>query len=191
VAATVAVAGLAAWPEGAAGRRLLLAVGMLAVLLQGMAVVRAAFLWAAASAVVLLVEYAVVVVVTPAAHGPVAVAFGSGLLLAAELAAWSVELARTGPEPAPLVWRRVGTLAALILGSAAFSAALVISVAQVAQFEGRSGFLLRAVGVAAAVAVVAMLAWLSTRSNSDQPTGSGTGGQHPSGPLAAPGRQRP
>jgi hypothetical protein len=92
----------------------------------------------------------------------VTVAFGSGLLLAAELAAWSVDLARTRSEPAYLVQRRAGTLAALVLGSAAFSVAVVISAAQLGD---RQGLLMRAAGVAAAVAVVAILAWLSTRSN--------------------------
>ena len=95
--------------------------------------------------------------------GTVAAAFGSGLLLAAELAAWSVDLARTGSEPAHLVRRRVVTLAALVLGSAAFSVAVMVVSA--AQLGDRQGFLMRAAGVAAAVAVVAILAWLSTRSN--------------------------
>jgi hypothetical protein len=162
VATTVALAGLVAWPAGAEGRRLLLAVGVLAVLLQAAAVVRAAFPLATASAVVLLADYAVAVVISPGARGTVAVAFGSGLLLAAELAAWSVDLARTGSEPARLVWRRVGMLAALVMGSAAFSDAVVVSAAQLGD---RQGLLMRAAGVAAAVAVVAILAWLSTRPN--------------------------
>jgi hypothetical protein len=115
VATTVALAGLVAWPAGAEGRPLLLAVGMLAALLQAAAVVRAAFSLAAASAVVLLADYAVAAVISPGARGAVAVAFGSGLLLAAELAAWSVDLASTGSEPAHLVRRRVGMLAVLVL----------------------------------------------------------------------------
>lgn len=94
--------------------------------------------------------------------GTVAAAFGSGLLLAAELAAWSVDPARTGSEPARLVRRRVVTLAALVLGSAAFSDAVMVSAAQLGD---RQGLLMRAAGVAAAVAVLAILAWLSTHSN--------------------------
>jgi hypothetical protein len=90
---------------------------MLAVLLQAAAVVRAAFSLAVASAVVLLADYAVAAVISPGARGAVAVALGSGLFLAAELAAWSVDLAGAGSEPAHLVRRRVGTLAALVLGS--------------------------------------------------------------------------
>lgn len=68
--------------------------------------------------------------------GTVAAAFGSGLLLAAELAAWSVDLARTGSEPARLVRRRVVTLAALVLGSAAFSDAVMVSAAQLGDRQG-------------------------------------------------------
>jgi hypothetical protein len=166
VATTIALAGLVAWPAGAEGRRLLLAVGMLAALLQAAAVVRAALPLATASAVVLLADYAVAAVISPGARGAVAVAFGSGLLLAAELAAWSVDLARTRSEPACLVRRRTGTLAALVLVSAAFSVAVVISAAQLGD---RQGLLMRAAGVAGAVAVVAILAWLSTRSK--PPTG--------------------
>jgi hypothetical protein len=130
VATTVALAGLVAWPTGAEGRRLLLGLGLLPVLLQATAVVRAAFPLATASAVVLLADYAVAVVISLGARGAVAVVLGSGLLLAAALAAWSVDLARTGAEPAHLVRRRVGTLAALVLGSAAFSDAVVVSAAQ-------------------------------------------------------------
>jgi hypothetical protein len=161
VATTVALAGLVAWPAGAEGRPLLLAVGMLAALLQAAAVVRAAFALAAASAVVLLADYAVAAIISPGARGAVAVAFGSGLLLAAELAAWSVDLARTGSEPARLVRRRVGTLTALVLGSAAFSDAFMVSATQLGD---RQGLLMRAAGDAAAVAVMTVLAWLSTRS---------------------------
>ena len=68
--------------------------------------------------------------------GTVAAAFGSGLLLAAELAAWSVDPARTGSEPARLVRRRVVTLAALVLGSAAFSDAVMVSAAQRGDRQG-------------------------------------------------------
>jgi hypothetical protein len=187
VATTIALAGLVAWPAGAEGRPLLLAVGMLAALLQAAAVVRAAFSLAAVSAVVLLADYAVAAVISPGARGAVAVAFGSGLLLAAELAAWSVDLARTGAEPAHLVRRRVGTLAALVLGSAAFSVAVMVVSA--AQLGDRQGFLMRAAGVAAAVAVVAILAWLSTRSNL-RPARSARWLQAGSGWLGHPGGGR-
>jgi hypothetical protein len=162
VATTVALAGLAAWPAGAQGRRLLLAVGVLAVLLQAAAVVRAAFPLATASAVVLLADYAVAVVVAP---GPAARSRSPLVRVSswrAELAAWAIDLAGTGSEPARLVWRRVGMLAAVVMGSAAFSDAVVVPAAQLGD---RQGLLMRAASVAAAVAVVAILAWLSTRPN--------------------------
>jgi hypothetical protein len=142
---------------------------MVAVLLQATAVLRAVFPPAAASAVVLLAEDAVAFAITAKAHGLVSVASGSGLILAAELAAWSIDLARTGAEPARLVWRRVSVLAVLVLGSAAFSLTVV---AATAQLGAGQGLLMRCGGIAAAVAVVAILAWLSTRSNPrpDHPT---------------------
>jgi hypothetical protein len=65
VATTVALAGLAAWPAGGQGRRLLLGLGMLAVLLQATAVLRVAILPATASAVMLLAGYAVAVAIAP------------------------------------------------------------------------------------------------------------------------------
>jgi hypothetical protein len=134
---------------------------MVAILLQATAVLRAAFLPATASAVVLLADYSVAVAISSSAHGLVPVVFGSGLLLAAELAAWSVDLASTGVEPARLAWRRVRLLAVVALGSAAFSVAVVTAAAQLGN---RQGLLIRGVGIAAAVAVVAILARLSARS---------------------------
>jgi hypothetical protein len=131
-----------------------------AVLLQAAAVLRAVFLPAAAAAMVLLAADAVAFATSAKAHGLVAVASGPGLLLAAELAAWSIDLARTGAEPARLVRRRVSVLAVLVLGSAAFSLTVA---AAIAQLGAGQGFLPRGGGVAAAVAVVAILAWLSTR----------------------------
>jgi hypothetical protein len=160
VAATVAVAGLPVAAASPGERQILVAFGACATLLQGVAVFRGAFVWAATSAGVLLVEYAIVVVVAPAARGPVAVAFGCGLLLAAELAAWSVDLARAGREPVRLAWRRAGTLATLTLGSAVMAAVVVLP----AELLGtRHGVVVRGAGVAAAVAAVAILAWLSIR----------------------------
>jgi hypothetical protein len=180
------LASLAAWPAGGQGRRLLLGLGVLAVLLQATAVVRAAFPLATASALVVLADDAVAGVIAPGAHGLAAVAAGSGLLLAAELAAWSIDLARTRSEPVSLFWRRVGTLATLVLGSAAFSAAIVVAAAQVG---ARQGLAVRAAGVAAAVAVVAILAWLATRSN-PRPARSARRLQAGSGWLGHPGGGR-
>jgi hypothetical protein len=117
-------------------------------------------LLATASAVVLLGDYALAVVISPGARGPVPVVFGSGLLLAAELAAWSIDQQGPEPEPAPVVWHRARMLAVLILGSAVFS---VTVVAAPGELGDRQGLLIRGAGVAAAVAVVAMLAWLAIR----------------------------
>jgi hypothetical protein len=186
VATTVMLAGLAVWPAGGQGRRLLVRLGVLAVVLQATSVVLAAFPLATASALVLLADDAVAVVIAPGARGVAAVAFGSGLLLAVELAAWSIDLARTGPEPAHLVRRRAGRLATLVLGSAAFADAVAVSAAQLGE---RQGLLVRAAGVAAAVAVVAILAWLATRANR-RPARSGRGLQAGSGWLGHPGGGR-
>jgi hypothetical protein len=51
-------------------------------------------------------------------------------------------------------------LAVLVLGSMAFAVAVV---AATGQLGDRQGLLIRGAGVAAAVAVVAMLAWLAIR----------------------------
>jgi hypothetical protein len=164
VAATAALAGLTLSVGGLEARRILVALGLLAVLLQAATALRGAFAWSAWSAGVLLAGYGIAVVVAPAGRGPVAVAFGCGLLLAAELAAelaaWSADLARTGGEPAPLVWRRAATLATLVLGSGAVAAVVVVP----AELLGtRHGLAVRGAGVAAAVAVLAILACLANR----------------------------
>jgi hypothetical protein len=99
---------------------------------------------------VLLAGDAIAVVVAPAGRGPVAVAFGCGLLLAAELAAWSADLARTGGEPAPLGWRRAVTLATLVLGSGAVAAVVVVPAELLGTRHGLA--VLRGAGVTAAVA---------------------------------------
>jgi hypothetical protein len=157
------VGGLALAGAGPTARRFLVALGLLAVLLQAVAVVRGAFTWAAWSAGVLLVGYAVV---APAGRWPVAVAVGCGLLLAAEFAAWSVDLARTGGEPARLGRRRAATLATLLLGSGAMASVAAVP----AELLGtRHGVGVGGAGVAAAVAAFAILAWLTRRIRSRRP----------------------
>lgn len=154
MAATAALAGLALAAGGLEGRRILVALGLLAVLLQAVAVLRGTFAWAAWSAGVLLAGYGIAVVGAPAGRRPVAVAFGYGLLLAAELAAWSTDLARTDGEPAPLGWRRAATLATLVLGSGAVAAVVAVP----AELLGtRHSLAVRGAGAAAAVA------WLAGR----------------------------
>jgi hypothetical protein len=160
VAATAALAGLALAVGGLEARRILVALGLLAVLLQAVAVLRGALAWAGWSAGVLLAGYGIAVVVASAGRGAVAVAFGCGLLLAAELAAWSADLARSGGEPALLGWPRAATLAMLVLGSGAVAAVVVVP----AELLGtRHGLAVRGAGVTASVAVLAILAWLASR----------------------------
>jgi hypothetical protein len=166
VTATAALAGLTLSVGGLEARRILVALGLLAVLLQAVAVLRGAFAWAGWSAGVLLAGYGIAVVVVPASRGPVAVAFGCGLLLAAELAAWSADLARTGGEPSRLGWPRAVTLAMLVLGSGAAAAVVVVP----AELLGtRHGLAVRGVGVTAAVAVLVILALLASRIRPHRP----------------------
>jgi len=145
---------------------MLVALGVLAILLQTVAVLRAAFTWAGWSAGALLTGYGFAVVVAPAGRGPVSVAFGCGLLLVGELAAWSVDLARTGREPARLGWRRAATLATLILGSGVAAAVVVVPTELLGTGHGLA---VRGAGVAAAVAVLAILAWLASRIRPHRP----------------------
>jgi hypothetical protein len=82
-----------------------------------------------------------------------AAAIGVLLLLAAELASWSIEHDARIEAEASLVRRRIATLAALI------AAALLINfmLLAAAGVAASSGVLLAAVGVAAAVAAVAVV----------------------------------
>jgi hypothetical protein len=82
-----------------------------------------------------------------------AAAFGALLLLAAELASWSIEHdARIAAERS-LTLRRVATLGALVV-AALFVNFMLLATAGV---SASSGVLLAAVGVAAAVAAVAVV----------------------------------
>ena len=94
--------------------------------------------------------------ITRAGHAVVdgwAALVGVALLLAAELAAWSIEHdRRIRAEPA-LVVRRLGTLA--VLGASALLVNFVLLAA--AAVTAAAGVLLAAVGVAAAVTAVAVV----------------------------------
>jgi hypothetical protein len=80
-------------------------------------------------------------------------AIGVLLLLSAELATWSIEHdARIAAEPA-LIRRRIATLAALIAGALLVNFMLLAT----AGVSASSGVLIAAVGVAAAVAAVAVV----------------------------------
>jgi len=78
---------------------------------------------------------------------------GTALLAAAELAGWSIEHDSRIPEERAVQSRRIATLLALV------AAALLVDVLVVASaaVAGRSGLLLAALGVAAAVAAVGVV----------------------------------
>jgi hypothetical protein len=65
-----------------------------------------------------------------------------------------------------LGWRRAATLAVLVLGSGAVAAVVVVP----AELLGtRHGLAVRGAGVTAAVAVLAILAWLASRIRPHRP----------------------
>jgi hypothetical protein len=106
VATTIALAGLVAWPAGAAGRPLLLAVGMLAALLQAAAVVRAAIPLATASAVVLLADYAVAAVIS---QGPKALSRSPSARVSSWRPSWPHGRSTwQGPEQSRPTWSGAG-----------------------------------------------------------------------------------
>jgi hypothetical protein len=78
---------------------------------------------------------------------------GAGLLLAAELAAWSIDDDRRIHEERALVLRQAGTVASLT-AAAALVAFVLVGVAAVSV---SAGLLLTAVGVTAAVSTVALV----------------------------------
>jgi hypothetical protein len=78
---------------------------------------------------------------------------GVGLLLAAELATWSIEHDARIHEERAVLQRRIGALAALVAAATLLGMLVVASAA----VSARSGLLLVAVGVAAAVSAVALV----------------------------------
>ena len=82
-----------------------------------------------------------------------AAAVGAGLLLAAELAAWSIEHDRRIHEERTVVVRRAATMAALVASSALLGFVLVGATA----VSTSAGIALTAIGVTAAVASVAVV----------------------------------
>lgn len=82
-----------------------------------------------------------------------AAAVGGGLLLAAELAAWSIASDRRIREEPALIVRQSVTVAALVAGAGLVSFVLVGAAA----VSATAGLLLTAVGVAAAVGAVAVI----------------------------------
>ena len=82
---------------------------------------------------------------------------GGALLVVAELAYWSVELRGKEPEDRAVVVRRVATLAALTAGAIGLGAAVLAATA----FPLGGGLVWNVVGVAAAVAALALIAGLA------------------------------
>lgn len=101
-------------------------------------------------------------VVARAQHSVVdgwAAVVGAALLLAAELAAWSIASDRRIHEERELVLRRSLTIAALVVTAGVVSFVLVGAAA----VSAAAGLLLTAIGVAAAVASVAVVLRLVSR----------------------------
>jgi hypothetical protein len=95
-------------------------------------------------------------VVSRADHGVVdgrAAFVGTALLLAAELAAWSIGHDARIHEERDVLVRRIGGLAGLAAGSLLLGIFVVAS----AGFSGKAGLLAAVLGVAAAVAAVALV----------------------------------
>jgi hypothetical protein len=151
---------LAAYPVSEAGRLRELAVGAgalaLVLLLSSLA-----FAWATGIAwvLVLLAGAYASVLAGRAGVDTAAPLYAGGLLVLAELAYWSVELRGRGSEERRVVVRRVTALAWLAIGSVVLGA-LVVAVTAIPL---GGGVLWDAIGVAAAVGTLAVLAALARR----------------------------
>jgi hypothetical protein len=160
----MALAGvLAACPAWAAERGAggLGATGAVGALLLALAVLAGRPGWIAWSLVLLGAEYAASLAVAEGggemdAWAPL---YAAGLLVAAELAFWSLELRGTAREDAASLRRRLAALSALALAALGLAAL----VALVTELPGGGGVLWDAVGVAAAVAALAIVARLARR----------------------------
>jgi peptidoglycan/LPS O-acetylase OafA/YrhL len=114
--------------------------------------------------VVLFAGYATSVVVRDSdSLDPAAPLVGGALLVVAELAYWSVELRGKQPEDRSVVVRRLATLAALT--AAAVVVGAVVLATTTLPLGG--GLVWNAVGVAAAVAALALIARLASAGRSD------------------------
>lgn len=85
--------------------------------------------------------------------------YAAGLLLAAELAYWSLERRSPGRDEPGAIARRTAALLALVLGSVGLGALLLATV----ELPAGGGLVLEAAGVAAATATLALLAALARR----------------------------
>jgi hypothetical protein len=123
----------------------------------------------AAGLVVVLAGYAASVVARDsAALDPAAPLVGGTLLVVAELAYWSVELRGKESESRSVLVRRLAMLAALTAGAIGLGAGVLAATA----LPLGGGVVWNLVGVAAAVAALALIARLASveRSGSEEPT---------------------
>ncbi len=160
---------LGAYPAVAGGGRpLLLGLGLAAAGLQLLGVVRGVAGPLAWSSGTLLAAFALALVLPGPGRGLGAAAppYGAGMLLAAELGFWAVDL-RNGREPAELTRRRGAALAGLAAAALAAAGATLLAGRLL---QAAPGLLARAAGVVAAVAILAVLAVLARRA---------AGAQHP------------
>jgi hypothetical protein len=164
VAGAVGLAVYAALVEPPLG--LLGAAGVVLVLLA-VALGRAGLV--AAGLVVVLAGYAASVVARDsAALDPAAPLVGGTLLVVAELAYWSVELRGKESEGRSVLVRRLAMLAALTAGAIGLGAGVLAATA----LPLGGGLVWNLVGVAAAVAALALIARLASveRSGAGEPT---------------------
>lgn len=93
---------------------------------------------------------------------------GCALMLVAELAYWSVELARTGREERPVLLRRLTAMAGLAAAALALGAAVLAATT----LPVGGGLAWNLVGVAAAAASLALIAWLASLGRPSAPRAS-------------------
>lgn len=149
-------AGLAAYTALVDPALVLLGAAGVALVLLAVALARAGLV--APGLVALLAGYATSLVARDsAALDAAAPLVGGALLVVAELAYWSVELRGKEPEDRAVVVRRVATLAALTAGAIGLGAAVLAATA----FPLGGGLVWNVVGVAAAVAALALIAGLA------------------------------
>lgn len=150
MAGAAGFAAYAALIEPVAG---LLGVTGLALFLVAVALGRAGLV--APGLVALLAGYATAVVARDsAALDPAAPVVGGALLVVAELAYWSVELRGKEPEDRVVVVRRLAMLVALTAGAIGLGTAVLAATA----LPLGGGLVWNVVGVAAAVAALALIA---------------------------------
>jgi hypothetical protein len=128
-----------------------------ALLAAGLALGRAVVIPAAVT--VLGAQYTAIVVFDVEGLDTRAPLVACGLLAAAELAYWSLELSRPVVDEAGMRLRRLALLAALLLGTVMLGVALLALVAEITA----RGAAVNAIGAGAAVAALALLALAARR----------------------------